>query len=343
MKRVTIISLVALAVVFLYSPSFSCADSSAASTQTDLKTSRGLRAYEPAKLKSGAQFLLLPDVFENRNLFDCAENGLALFLKKEGYLVYSTDWPKSKAGGVGPDFSTLCDYVSQVNLNLQKQHNQQPSIVIGHGIGGLAALMAATRKKTQSPKAIICIGTPGCFFIGNKIFDDLIKKEKKIEGNLPIPTFKGATTKAPFPDSRATILDILLTNDKNFDAGIRKKYYGCALEPIARPLAKQIIRWIQTKTLKMKTKGPDLRELLSKVNCPVLFIAGKIDNIVDPAETLDAYNRIGFDLKGFRLFSTPNNYKTDYGHTGLLLGPNAHREVFPYILKWLRDNEILSK
>ena len=341
MKPVSDAVLAFCALIILFSFSVLFADS-----KTEAPTENNsviLKPYMTKKTEGRTAFLLVPDLFENRNVFDCTKNGLALFLQKKGNPTFSLNWPGDGKSGVGPDFEVLIDHVTKSIRTVQSLYKPKSIIVVGHGIGGLAALVASTNKDGPFPAAIVCIGTPGRLFIGNKVFDYLVEKEKSFESMLPIPTAKGATAKAPFPGSTAMILDILLTNDKNFDPDTRRAYYDKALEPVARPLARQMIRCLQTRSMQMTQNGPDYQKILSDVSCPALFIAGKTDNLVDPAETINAYNKIGSNIKGFRLFSTPNNYKTDYGHTGLLLAPGAHREVFPYLLKWLKGHKVLLR
>ncbi len=299
----------------------------------------GLVPYNhPSTNSKAAVYLLIPDMFETPAVFDLGGIGLAAYLKDKKRIVYLLDWKKPGQDIIKGSFDDLVGRGLPVAIRtLKDKVGDRPVVLIGHGLGGLAALVyAANENADVQPAAVVAVGTPGKFVMGNKIFDAMIEAEKNYPPEKAIPTAMGAKAPAPFSGATKSMFDILLTNDKNFDPAAREGYYLNALVPISRLLARQLIQWVQSGQTKSTDGQIDYFNQLSKVTCPVLFIAGKIDNLVDPYESILAKEQIGSKDKSMRIFCIPNGYKSDYGHVGLLLGPNTDREVFPYIFKWTK-------
>lgn len=292
--------------------------------------------YAATKAKRpGQPILLLPDVFENAKVFDLEGRGLAPYLAGAGYDVYV---PATRPATEAPCFEDRMDQALLPILAALRERTGASVTLVAHGVSGLASLVVAAHGAgREQVRGIVAIGAPGRLFLGNGIFDALIEAEKTWPSDRPIHTAAGARMPAPYPGTEKSVLDVLLTNDKNFDPSTRKAYYRQALEPLPRALARQLIRWLQTQTLQSADGERDWAHALKDVVCPVLFVTGKVDNVIDPLESIEAMKAIGSTDKQIRIFGVSNRYAVDYGHVGLLLGPEAHKEVFPIIRSWLDD------
>jgi len=295
------------------------------------------RTYFPSNAnKTLPPLLLLPDLFESPMAYDLGEISMAKAFAGAGYNVYVYDWisPGSKAI---PDF----DHIAKESLPaaffaVKENSSGKNPILIGHGLGGAAALVfAGTQKEADRPAAVITLGSCSRFIIDHRVGKWLADKEKELKGEGRIIISRGANIKPPFLKSHESVLDVLLANDKNLDRAIKEKYYSTGLAPVSRKLARQVLGWIKTgRTMSLDGKT-NYSYVISKVECPALFLAGRIDNVVDPYETILTFNSIKSRKKEIRIFSRVNFYKSNYGHVGLLIGPNAKEEVFPYIHKWI--------
>lgn len=289
--------------------------------------------------KQAPALLLIPEPFENHHVFDLNDLGMTRYFAFAGYRVYSMDWPNADPDAEPYDFDRMVNhFLPAVVKAVEKTEKDRKIVLIGHGFGGLAVLNYMA-KNPAKPMAAVAIGTPGGMVIGNGIWDWLADLEKSSPPVASVSVAKGVDIKVPYPGIDKSILQTLLTNDKNFDPETRSKYHQKALQSIPGKLAKQIIGWYR---MGKHSKGSEKIEYftsLSKVKKPVLFIVGRIDNLVDPYESILAQQRLGSEEKPLRIFSHVNRYKSDYGHTGLLLGPNAFSEVFPYIENWIESLE----
>jgi pimeloyl-ACP methyl ester carboxylesterase len=292
--------------------------------------------YAPLRNRIDAPALIfIPDLFENHRVFDLTQKSVAQYFAKKGRAVYLFDWPKDSTGGTGPDFAFFVDTVlSEIYQQVKSQEAGRSPILVGHGLGGLVALAFAGNQDSQNrPTAVVAVGTPGRSVLPNQVLDTLIALAKTAPKVDPVDPAKGAAVLDTTPGTSRNLLDVLLTNDKNFDPDIRQRYYSEVLTPVSRNLVDQAIAW----RMSGQTLFENLDTVLSKIQCPVLFVSGKIDNLFDPFETIQAVSAIGSEKASHQIFSKANRYATNYGHTGLFLAPNAGREVFPYLYRWLKN------
>jgi pimeloyl-ACP methyl ester carboxylesterase len=74
---------------------------------------------------------------------------------------------------------------------------------------------------------------------------------------------------------------------------------------------------------------------LGAIAAPFLVMGAPVDSHVAPHELERAAAAIGPRGARLRLVGTATGAERDYGHTDLLLGRNASREVFPHVARWL--------
>ena len=150
--------------------------------------------------------LLLPDLFENRHVFLGQEMGFARTLTASGYDVYLGQWPTPNGTPGDMSFDDLVDDHVPALMQTVRTHSKQNQVtLIGHGIGGSAALVVAANL--PNVKSVIAIGTPGRFLFPNKLFDWLIQNEPQLPGDLPVPTQRERRRSLLFrpPDDRSSI------------------------------------------------------------------------------------------------------------------------------------------
>lgn len=87
-------------------------------------------------------------------------------------------------------------------------------------------------------------------------------------------------------------------------------------------------------------KFRELRELpaadaMSRYVHPTLYCAGEKDLLVSPASARSTFTRAASPVKRLVVFGRAHGHMADYGHSDLLIGRHAHREVFPEIHDFL--------
>jgi fermentation-respiration switch protein FrsA (DUF1100 family) len=78
--------------------------------------------------------------------------------------------------------------------------------------------------------------------------------------------------------------------------------------------------------------------VLSQVQLPMLFIAGRGDHIAPPDGVRSYYDAVGSPDKTFIVASRVNGFSADYGHLDLGLGDEAASEIYPRIRVFLEQS-----
>ncbi len=97
----------------------------------------------------------------------------------------------------------------------------------------------------------------------------------------------------------------------------------------------QLINWGRSGRLVSADGTVDYEHGLSALRTPLLLIAGTVDRHVAPGSVREALGRLGCREKRLAVIGRRTGAHMDYGHTDLLLGQRAEREVFPHISAWL--------
>ncbi len=95
----------------------------------------------------------------------------------------------------------------------------------------------------------------------------------------------------------------------------------------------------------LRDHGPDIysvdrsinyRESLHKIRVPSLLIAPKKDILASPEVMRYIYDNLGSKDKTLFILSKANGMLHDYGHTDFMYAQNAHKDIFPLIINWLK-------
>jgi pimeloyl-ACP methyl ester carboxylesterase len=76
---------------------------------------------------------------------------------------------------------------------------------------------------------------------------------------------------------------------------------------------------------------------LAAITASILVLGAAVDSHVAPRELHAAAARIGPEGARVHVVGEASGAERDYGHTDLLLGRHAAREVFPIVARWLAD------
>ncbi len=81
--------------------------------------------------------------------------------------------------------------------------------------------------------------------------------------------------------------------------------------------------------------GRDLVDGMREIRTPTLFMVGEKDALAMGGSVRTAYEAFGSAEKKYVTLGRSQGHQSDYGHMAVLIGRNAHEEVFPEIVKWL--------
>ena len=299
----------------------------------------GLYRYE----NSGTPLLLIPGMFENHLIFDFPSKSFARFLYNKGFDVWILDL-RSHDGDGDPLFdrehieknwdfdNTYLKKDLVTAISFVKNETGRKIVIIGHSMGGYLGYAYLEVYSDENVSALVTIGSSGVAYR-----TDLITKILRLPYGMKIGNRVFVSRFSP------AYLD--LNNNFLFRCGVRSECFHnfktsfkisrrfiLALDREPAGVVVDMMygfdknlkngHWVDPQTFY------DYTENLSKINVPVLLIAGSKD-LSDSAENIQkTFDMIGSGNK--TLYIIP-----DYGHVDLLLGKNVEVDVYIKIKDWL--------
>lgn len=285
----------------------------------------------------------------NRYIFDLRPGpSLARYLARNGLDVwvselrgsgmsdrpgfFATDVPRSWSfeDHLNSDLPAIIQYVLE-RTGSEKLH------WIGHSMGGMLIQAYLSAHPDAPVASAVTIGAPADF---SRITMKGVKVLAKIRLFLkafPIP---------PMPFNGRLVLPIAhrlpsflmgLFYPPNISPHVVRQMVAVGSELITSTrLWLDFGRFVQTGVLASEKNEPYLRNL-DVCAIPMLLIAGSKDLMAPPESVKAAAGGAAAGARIYRLFGKAEGNTEDYGHIDMIVGKNAHNEVYPVILNWISE------
>ena len=343
-------------------------------TQTPDGMTLALRRYQPAKLAPDKNPVILCHGLSYNLLFwDLHEDvSLARYLAGAGYDVWSLSLrgacPSSqpltsklrKLAHFNLDGVTqnkLADRIKDLKMTdwsvddhirydvpaaidfVLEQTEQERLHWIGHSMGGMIMFGHLGQNPSAGSKIKSFVAAAVPLVVFHPLSDPmqlLVDAEGAIDvGSKLVGSSAPATWGALFGDLD-TPTDKLFFNGLNTEAMIVKTLNHQAQEEIAPSQLKQLISMVRTERFTSLDNTVDYVEPLGRIDKPICFLVGTVDNMATPDAVRFTYRQIAGEDRAFHLFGRVNGHRGDYGHDDVIIGRHAKTEVYPVILKWLK-------
>jgi polyhydroxyalkanoate synthase subunit PhaC len=277
-------------------------------------------------------------------------NSFVEYLTEEGFDVYLLDW-----GNAGPEDKHLSfedwilDYMPEAVESALRDSQAEELTIFGYCQGGTMSAMYASLFPEKQLKNLILLATPtdfapedpGIFGLwtlwgrnSENYFDpDLIAQAF---GNIPEDFLKqlneaGATTLGPLPNLASSYMKMWERTmpEKTMTTWLAVSKWVDDGTPFPGEAFRRWIRdfYQQNKLPKGEIELRGQRVELSKIECPLLNIAGSKDFICPLAQAKATMDLVGSQDKEFVVL--------DAGHVGLMAGPVAKEELWSRVTDWL--------
>jgi len=244
-----------------------------------------------------------------------------------------------------PYYWDLDDYIKHdipaIIAYVKQQTGHDTITWVGHSMGGM--IMYAYLETAPDASAVgrfVAMASP---LIIPQPPNDILADMEDSQGLLN--ALMVINTKDPIRDTAIldllTPFDILYYDRNNMAPGSIKRVKANCFEDIPRGVSDQMIAMVAGRDFVSADKTVNYTTELPRITVPMLFICAKADFMAPPYSVYIAYHNVSSDDKTFREFSTANKYSANYGHCDLIIGKNARRETYPYILKWLNARRSL--
>jgi len=127
----------------------------------------------------------------------------------------------------------------------------------------------------------------------------------------------------------------LLHHPPNIDGAVIRRFLVNATANFSRDEMLQYSDWIGNDEFRSIDHRRDYRLGMTKIDTPMLFIAGNKDLVAPPSSVKDAFELVSSKDKKFVMASRGQSMEANYGHLDLVLGKSAPREIYPLVRDWL--------
>lgn len=206
---------------------------------------------------------------------------------------------------------------------------------VGHSMGGMIALAFAQGPGARLLRSVTAIGSPARLQLPG--YAHLACSLSWVVGWMrELPLQWPSQILAPFYFRLP--FDPMAIRQKNLAKDSVRRAMVNVLSDMPMALTRQMAR--------MQTSGGDIVAAeddrnftagLSRVEVPLLCIAGAADNVAPPRSARLAVERAASERKAWMVLGGEGSEAPAYGHGDLLIGDEAYRHVFPHVAGWVAD------
>lgn len=316
-------------------------------TRDDWKLTIEYFAAENSVPKKKLPLLVCHGLGANRNYFKAKdEDSLVKNLTRAGYDVWLMDLRgRNDAGETGYWFGKhtynydIDDYIVEdlnAAITYVLEKSGAPKLnYIGHSMGGIIMHARLGSYAENRVANYVAIASPMSFLPYNEWTFKLYRMRGGM-ALLPVLPINPSAKLASFaPEALYAPINRAFFNPENTSVEVKNQLLRASLNNISKREIKQFIYMTEHGAMFSADGQISYTENLKNVAVPVYLLAARRDELADPAVVREVYERIGSKDKTFEIFSRADGYVDDYGHTDLIFGKEAHRDVHPKIVEWL--------
>ena len=269
------------------------------------------------------------------------QQNLAKFLSEAGFDCYSVDLRgagTSSAPDEGPWDANFDDHVKfdlPALVDAVCKHSGAGKVVwVGHSLGGLVALAAWSSSLKDRIAAMVTIGSP-VFLSLPRSLPGLVRLARmaSVWGQFDASLLRFV---APFVGwVTAPSIASASANLRNLDGVTQRFLVANAFAPIWRGVLGQLEDWMRNGVFRSVNREHDYRPGVVAITVPMLVIGGTVDFLAPPDLTRTYFELLTAPKRELVLFGKSYGHSVEYGHGDLIMGRQAHVEVYPVISRFL--------
>jgi pimeloyl-ACP methyl ester carboxylesterase len=283
--------------------------------------------------------LLVHGIAANHLCLDFPRDGLSLpaFLARSGFDCFSLDlrghgrsYPLRQDAPRRWDVDTYAGEDLPAALEAIRRETGSPRVLyVGHSQGALIGMIGC-QTVAERIAGLVAIAGPIHFRAGSA-------------AALLMRFGLGATGKlnrfiarslSPFSGLVHPPVSQIVINTHNVARPIYRRVLVNVVENINVGVLRQFGAWIKDDVFRSRDDAVDYRAGLSACRQPAFFVGAGLDRLAPP-DVVAASHALWGGEKELYVAGLGGGCSCDYGHTDLLLGRSAPREVFPRIRDWL--------
>jgi pimeloyl-ACP methyl ester carboxylesterase len=292
--------------------------------------------------------LICHGILANRSYFKIDENNSVVAqLNRAGYDVWLMDLRgRADAGSPGYLFGehrytySVDDYILRdmdTALGYVTSRTGSKDVIwMGHSLGGIIAYARLGTVGEPRIAQLVTLGSPSLQAPASRTLLWGIQHEEALGllPALPVASLGSATSSLGVDVAPSEIYE-LFSNPENFRNGEMAKLVHYTGTDGSGPELAQMSEATKRGGLASLDGKVSYSAGLGNVQVPALVVAARRDQLADPSTVRRVYERLGSRDKELLILGRANGFSQDYGHTDLIVGEGAMREVVPRIVTWL--------
>ena len=131
----------------------------------------------------------------------------------------------------------------------------------------------------------------------------------------------------------------IVWNDRNMTPLGARQAAAHAVDNLAFGVVEQLTASATNHRLQSADGLTDYTAGMGRIQTPIFFVAGALDQLAPPVVVAEAYRRVHSPVKRIAVIGRAAGFTEDYGHVDLAIGRRARIEVYPLYLKWLVEQD----
>src|SRR5262249_3767360 len=207
---------------------------------------------------------------------------------------------------------------------------------IGHSMGGMVAYARAGTYRDARIGQLVTVGSPGTFAPMSRLLLRAYATSGAMALMPAVPVAFFARFATPLAPSFLLEAAFYPGNLQHGEVGKLTRWSAANL---AKSETRQMLLSTRRGEFVSSDGGVSYSAGLGDLVIPTLVIGGRRDRLADPMVVRETFERLGSADKELLIVGRASGFSEDYGHTDLVVGEPAAREVFPRIVEWLGRHE----
>ena len=310
--------------------------------------SLALHRLRPPERRAAEPVILLHGLGANRYNLDFSpapEHSLAEAYSRAGFDAWVLELRGAGASAPPPGRRdwTFEDYLEQdlpaaIELVLHHSGAQQVHWV-GHSMGGMLLYAYLLGPHGAVVRSGVTMGSPVRFTDGARRFALELRMAWLLNVLRRVPVRQFTRWTAPLAGRVQHRFSAPLANWDNIEAKVLRHASYLATGDLAPSLAREFLRWACDGAYGTSDGTVSWTESLSKIQQPILVVAGGGDRLCLVPDVRFAYETLGGDAVEYLELSRAAGFGQDYGHIDLVFGRDAPRQVFPRLIDFVRRHD----
>jgi polyhydroxyalkanoate synthase len=259
--------------------------------------------------------------------------------------VHLLEWMPASPGSPNNGLDEYASAIADCMATISRKTSPRKCFLIGHSLGGtLAAIFSAWAP--ASVRGLGLLGAPLCFEAAKSHFRDalvsLVPSDLPDEDTFPgslLSHLSALASPGTFIWSRLMDAALSISDQHAMELHARVERWALDEVPLPGKLVHQIIEWLYRENRfyhgDLKIRGR--RVGASSLSVPTLAVVNVADDVA-PLGSIEPFIN-AMPAKDARIIKYSGEPGVCLQHLGILIGREAHAQVWPEIVTWLKSRQ----